>query len=296
VSNAPPPLSDVALRAAEQPMLRTFGAPSPELIFRSLPETPSLVALHLAAAFHRMSVVLDVLNFYARRTQLPTADFPTLTLLIDVLKGEDANRTAVKLYREAADLAPDLAEAHYGLARLAQGKLDIELALAEFETVLRLPPHPQAPPHAFLHANAEWERATILESQGRNEEALRAYRAALAALDSFGVHHIRVARFLRRLGRLEEAAFHFRRCMTYTHRYFPEFNLPPLASAASVSSPPMDVVYETQRGEMVIFWQGEYVAVPPEHWPITQEGISELASRSTNPIRRATSIAALEMQ
>jgi tetratricopeptide (TPR) repeat protein len=294
VNNEQPPLSDVALRIAEQPILRSFGAPLSDLIFRSLREAPSLVVLHLAAAFHRLSIVLDVLNFYARRTQLPTADFPALTLLIGVLDGEDPNSTAIKLYRRAVDLAPDLAEAHYGLARLAQRTSELEVALSEFETVLRLRPHREAPPHAFLHANAHWERATILECQGRNEEALQAYRAALGGLDTFGVHHIRVARFLRRLGLLEEAAVHFRRCMTYTHRYFPEFNLPPLAPAESVNSPSMDAIYETQRGDVVIFWQGQYVAVPPEHWPISQEGITELASKPVDPIRRATSIAALE--
>jgi tetratricopeptide (TPR) repeat protein len=241
-----------------------------------------------------MSIVLDVLNFYATCTQLPTEDFPALTLLIDVLRGVDANKTAFQLYREAADLVPDLAEAHYGLARLAQGKLDLQLALAEFETVLRLRPHREAPPHAFLHANAHWERATILEGWGRNEEALQGYRAALAELDTFGVHHIRVARFLRRLGHLEEAAVHFRRCMTYTHRYFPEFNLPPLVPAASKASSPIEAIYETQRGEIVIFWQGEYVAVPSEYWPISQEGILELASKPIKPLRRASSIAFFE--
>lgn len=289
-------LRNLAMTAAVEEVFQSFGAPNGDVVETVLSKDPSLVALHLAATFYKIAIVLEVLQHYAFRAKLTIDEFPVLSLLINALKGERPRSQARALYANAAKLAPDLSEAHYGLARLDQAESNLESALGGFEKVLSLPPHAETPPHAFLHANARWERATILEGQGRDKEALLSYRAAIAELGIFGVHHIRFARFLRRLGRFDEAAAHYRYCMSYTHRYFPEFILPPLTTPEILVTQPIDVIYNTQRGEPVIFWNGTYLALDGREWSPDLTNPRRLDRRLASGLshRKASSIAALE--
>lgn len=289
-------LSELATNSGRNDVLRAFGAPGPELIQKCLPKEPSLVALHLAATFYKIAVVLEVLEHYATSAKLGVEDFPVFSLVVNALQGRDARVQAKALYHRATEFAPNLAEAHYALARLSQAEPDPEAALAGFEKVLSLSPHSEAPAHAFLHANTRWERATIFEDQGRDDEALLSYRAALGELGTFGVHHIRFARFLRRLGRLEEAAVHYRHCMAYTHRYFPEFILPPLTTPDISVTPPIDVICNTQHGEAIIFWNGAYLAIEGKDWSPDLTKPQELDRRLASGLsyRKANSIAAFE--
>jgi tetratricopeptide (TPR) repeat protein len=289
-------LRNLAMTVAGENVFRAFGAPSRNLVEIALFKEPSLVALHLAAAFYKMAVVSEVLEHYASHERLAIEDFPVLSMLVNGLQGRHARVEAKALYGFAVKLAPNLAEAHYGLARLLQAGSNWEAALVGFEKVLSLSPHREAPAHAFLHANARWESGTLLEGQGRDHEALLSYRAALAELGTFGVHHIRFARFLRRLGRVEEAAVHYRHCMSYTHRYFPEFILPPLTTSDIPVPPPIDVIYSTQRGEAIIFWNGVYVAIDGRDWSPDLTNTQELDRRLASGLshRKANSIAALE--
>jgi tetratricopeptide (TPR) repeat protein len=296
VRRKPESLNDLAADASQNAILRAFGAPSHELLSDLLSKKSALVALHLAATFYKIAIVTEVLDYHSSSMGFPVEHFPVLSLLIAALEGKNARSQAAILYQHAIDCAPELAEAYYGRARLSQAASDVESALTDFETVLQLSPHLDAPAYALLHANAHWERATILEQQGRDEAALRAYRAAITGLETFGVDHIRLARFLRRLGCFEEAAVHYRRCMIYTHRYFPEFILPPLATSAP--SPPLsvEVIYNTQRGEPIIYWKGTYLALNAHEGPFDFTNIEQFERRLTGGLahRSATSIAALE--
>ncbi len=289
-------LTELAINVAQNHLLCAFGAPVRDVAIDAVSKDPGLVALHLAAAFYKIAVVLEVLEHYASRAQLTIEDFPVFSLLVNALQGRNARIQAKALYNHAIELAPDLAEAHYGLARLAQAASNKEAAVIGFEKVLSLAPHPEAPTHAFLHANARWERAILLEDLGRDDEALRSYRMAVAELGTFGVHHIRFARFLRRLGHFEEAARHYRHCMSYTHRYFPEFVLPPLTMPVVPVTPPIDIIYSTQRGEPVIYWNGTYLAIDGKEWSEDLMNPQQLDQRLASGLshRKATSIAALE--
>jgi tetratricopeptide (TPR) repeat protein len=289
-------LKDFAMVVANDRVFRAFGAPSPDVLTEALSEQPCLVALHLAATFYKTAVVSEVLQHYASRAKLAVEDFPVFSLLVNVPQGKQARSQAKSLYQYAVELGPNLAEAHYGIARLSQGGSSPDAALDGFRRVLSLSPHPNAPAHSFLHANARWELATILEDQERNKEALLSYRAAVVELGTFGVHHIRFARFLRRLGHFEEAAEHYRRSMIYSHRYFPEFVLPPLAKPEGSGTPQIDVIYSTRRGEGVIFWNGAYLAIDGKEWNESysnpQQFEKYLAKRPS--YRKAASIGALE--
>jgi tetratricopeptide (TPR) repeat protein len=304
-------LPQMVAEAHASPILRAFGAPAPK--HAEDHKKADLVALHLATTFHKLAVVLDVLRFYGERSRCQTSELALFGLIDDILEGRNPRATAAALYRQALVLHPRLAEAHYALARLLRADVDRQQTLDGFAAVLLLVPHPEAPSHAFLLANAHWERAIIFEALGSTVEALSEYRAALTKLDNFGVHHVQVARFFRRLGLVEEAAEHFRRCMTYSHRYFAEFVLPPLEPAQPSAVPSIEVVHTNRRGEKVVFWQGAYFAVPRERWPAGPKEFENAAigmpeepakgllgllrrvvDRSPPAIRRATSVAALE--
>jgi tetratricopeptide (TPR) repeat protein len=287
-------LAGMVERAHTSRILRALGAPDPSLLTSA--DLRSLVALNLAAGYHRLAVISDVMRFYRDRTGLELQEYPALALVDEAMASREAMDAAEAAYGLALRIAPALAEVHFGLARLRQLRGETGAALEGMEETLKHAPHPNASPHAHLHANAHWERATLLRAVARNQEALAAYRTALAALPSFGVHHVEAARFFRRMGHIEEGIAHFRRCMTYSHRYFAEFMPPPVMAPVTGSSRVQDVIYETARGELVVFWEGKYVCVAtaaavgaPPGLPL--EGLSAAVLAGA---RSAASIAELE--
>jgi tetratricopeptide (TPR) repeat protein len=273
---------------------------------------PALHALHTGAAYHRLAVISDVVAAYARDAQ--AGELPYAGLLASTPDGQSPRDVARYHYREALRFNGHLAEAWFNLGRLLQDNDDRHGALVAFNTAASLAPHKDAQPHAALHANAHWHAATILETQGKNDEALARYRQAVALCDSFGVHHARFANLLRRTGHMDEAIVHYERLMTYSHRYFTEFVLPPLAAHAGGAAPAaaVEILYETSRGEPVVFWGNEYVRLPASQArPIAPETLSSMLAPApagrvrrllqrltgpakTLPLQRAASIAALE--
>jgi tetratricopeptide (TPR) repeat protein len=277
-----PPLEQLVAQAHAKSLFRACGAPGPEYLWQ--PGKAAVVALHLGTTYYRLALIEDVLNFFAARGRLRAENFVPLALIGETLEGQDPRATANHLCLQAIALNPGLAEAHYVLARLAQARGDANRALECFSAVLRLSPHPQSSPLACLHANAYWERATIFEDRGLYALALADYCAALTRLQNFGMHHVRVAQFLRRLGLLDEAAEQFRRCMPYNHRPFPEFILPPLVAPTVSAAPSIEVIHEMGQGERVVFWQGNYFAIPQLLWPATPEQLSQAAVVPASPM------------
>ena len=125
-------------------------------------------------------------------------------------------------------------------------------------------------------------------------DALQAYQAALSGLASFGVHHARVARFFRRIGLVAEAIAEFRKCMAYSHRYFPEFMLPPLSAAPSAEPAPVTPLYVTTAGDVVVFHEGQYLAVPARLWQGSAGAVTAITADMAAASRRASNIAVLE--
>ena len=282
-----------AVRAAHaSPILRGLGAPDPARIGEA--NQAGLFMLHVASAHHRLAVILEVMRYYARQANLDPTDYPALVSAEAACRERSAHAIAEDAYRHAIALAPTLAEAHFALARLRQLQGKRELALSGFATTLEHGVHALASPSAFLHANAHWERATLLEDFGRDAEALQAYRAALSGLASFGVHHVRVARFFRRMGLITEAIAEFRKCMAYSHRYFPEFMLPPLSAPPAVEPTPVTPVYVTSTGDVVVFHEGQYLAVPASLWQRSAGEPTAITADMAAASRRASNIAVLE--
>jgi tetratricopeptide (TPR) repeat protein len=283
---------DAARAAHANPILRGLGAPDPARISETT--QAGLFMLHFASAHHRLAVILDVMRHYARQANLDPTDYPALASAEAACGERRARDIAEDAYRHAIALAPRLAEAHFALARLRQLQGKHELALSGFATTLEHPVHALASPSAFLHANAHWERATLLEDFGRDADALQAYRAALSGLASFGVHHVRVARFFRRMGLITEAIAEFQKCMAYSHRYFPEFMLPPLSAAPAAEPTPVTPVHVTSTGDVVVFHEGQYLAVPASLWPRSAGELTAITADMAAASRRASNIAVLE--
>jgi tetratricopeptide (TPR) repeat protein len=282
-----------AVRAVHaNPILRGLGAPDPARISEA--NQAGLVMLHFASAHHRLAVILDVMRYYARQANLDPTDYPALASAEAACREHGAHEIAEDAYRHAIALAPTLAEAHFALARLHQLQAKHDLALSGFATALEHPVHALASPSAFLHANAHWERATLLEDFGRDADALQAYRAALSGLASFGAHHVRVARFFRRMGLITEAIAEFQKCMAYSHRYFPEFMLPPLSAAPAVAPTPVTPVHVTSTGDVVVFHEGQYLAVPASLWQRSAGELTAITADMAAASRRASNIAVLE--
>jgi len=234
-----------------------------------------LTWLHLGAAFLKFSIIADLGEFYSVRSGQALSELGFGHDLSTFGSATLAREHARDAYLEAITEDPDFAEAHFGLARsiqlLKKQADDLDRAIFHFRRCADLQPHSLSPPHAYLHANAHWEIACIFEDNGRDEEALTAYRKAISLLSTFGIHHIRAARFFRRLGLHNEASAQYLVCSQYTHRHYPEFTLPPLVSLEpenleAVSN--LDEVFTTLAGESIYFDNGKYVLVPSnETWP-----------------------------
>lgn len=250
------------LSSAEEevdPLLTGLGFPEPDC------SQPGLTALHAGAAFHRLALMLDVVEMYARDASLPADEPAYVDLLRRSLRGDPPRVIARRLYRAALRVDERLAEAWFNLGRLLQDAKDQSGALIAYGRAASLPVHPRAQPHAQLHASAHWHAATILEDVGRDDEALARYREAIARCDNFGVQHVRYAHFLRRRGLVAEATGHYQKLMTYSHCYFTEFALPTLIATAAPNPGALsvpEVLYETSLGDAVVFWKDEYYRLP----------------------------------
>lgn len=183
-----------------------------------------------------------------------------------------------RCYEVALALAPHHAETHYNLGTIEQRAGALNVAFMRFETVARLGPSPGGQPHAYLLANTRWRMAEILLAQGHQKEAVRCFNLAMRDLSNFGPDHANYARLLRQLGLETEAATHFDRIMSYSHRYAPEFILPMFEARCTLphdaSGHPLDPFAVTESGRSstgarILFHGGLYFRLPTgrEGWP-----------------------------
>ncbi len=113
-------------------------------------------------------------------------------------------REAVRQFREAARLAPDLSVVRLNLGLALNRTGDAPAAFEQFETAVRLDPR-LAPAHFAL--GTLWERA------GRDQAAVDRYTLAVTHDPGHAEAHIRLADVLRRTDRLEASLGPYRRVM-----------------------------------------------------------------------------------
>ncbi|WP_461494816.1 hypothetical protein [Pyruvatibacter sp.] len=277
------PALDIALEAAaQQPLLNELGAPQKSILDEREGSDQSLVWLHLGSAWLKMSVIADLAEFYCKSTRTPLEWLGYGQILQEAGGASGIRDEARTCFKAALDANNRLAEAHFGLGRIEQLGGNADQALEHFQTCTGLAQHAHAAPDAHLKANAFWEAATILDDSGRDTEALSCYQSAISLLDSFGVHHVQYARFLRRIGRREEAADHYLACARYTHRYFPEFQPPRLGPAAApASADGLDTIFTTPDGDNVYFHAGQYTLLPAGEQPNSPAELAKLFEPAT---------------
>ncbi len=270
--------------AAQHSLLADLGIPTIAVVEGPTVPDTSLVWLHLGSAWLKLSIIAQLAEFYCNEAGQPLSWLGYGSTIESVGGSAGARQTATGHYRNAARANPNLAEAQFALGRTAQLAGDPDQALTHFRACADRKPHPGAPTEAYLKANAHWELACILEDRGDDAAAMSAFRTALSALDSFGVHHVRFAKFLRRLGHDAEAADHYLACARYTHRYFPEFQLPPLETPAPVTPPTtLDAIFTTNSGESIYFHAGRYILIPAGTGPLDAHKLAQLAGPDSTP-------------
>jgi FkbM family methyltransferase len=105
-------------------------------------------------------------------------------------------RSAEHAYRDALDLAPDNAHAHYLLGSLLGAGGHLDAALEHLQQAMRLAP-------AFAAARSDM--GNVLRAQGRLEDAEAAYREAIAIDADLASAHRNLGDLLRQAGRVDEA-------------------------------------------------------------------------------------------
>lgn len=280
-----PPVTIAVDLTVQQPLLSDLGAPSPTIFEAASPPEDALVWLHLGTAWLKLSIIAELAEFYCDQIGEPLSWLGYGTAIQQAGGSTGALEKATEYYLAAAKADPALAEAQYALGRSAQIAGDREKALGHFRSCSHLKPHPVAPAGMHLKANAHWESACVLEDLGDDQGAMAEFRNALSNLDTFGVHHLRFAKFLRRLGHHAEAAKHYMECTRYTHRYFPEFQPPPLEASTQAPSPTqLDSIFTTRNGENIYFHAGQYILIPAGIKPQDVAVLAQSTESNTSPL------------
>jgi tetratricopeptide (TPR) repeat protein len=179
---------------------------------------------------------------------------------------------------------------------------DAREAIALFEAATRARPHPNALPHAQVAGNSWRNLAEIHRDQGDDELAEAAFRKALDLIGNHGVYHDEIAEWLRRRGRLGEAAVQYELIMPYSHLYASEFSDPnfppedrlPLDADGRPCDPlKVTAVSSAQPQGIIIYWWHLYVLFQRDAVPHTPAQLLQLMKGARRP-PVSISIAALE--
>jgi tetratricopeptide (TPR) repeat protein len=188
-----------------------------------------------------------------------------------LIGSESTQAQAERYYRLALRLLPDSAEALYALALLRRRAGDAREAIALFEAATRARQHPNALPHAQVAGNSWRNLAEIHRDQGDDRLAEAAFRKALELIGNHGVYHHEIAEWLRRRGRLGEAALQYELTMPYSHLYASEFSEPnfppgdrlPLDTHGRPFDPLKPTILEEgNQNSSLIYWWHLYFLIP----------------------------------
>jgi tetratricopeptide (TPR) repeat protein len=113
----------------------------------------------------------------------------------------DDPEEAIAAYRRAAELAPDLADAHINLGRLLHERGELAAAELRYRQALAARPG---------DSTAHFNLGVALQDLGRLDEAASCYAAALAADPTLADAHYNLATVYEQLGRHAEAFQHLR--------------------------------------------------------------------------------------
>ena len=188
--------------------LRQTAMPKPDMLLRS--------KKHQAQALIQRQRLSDARALYREICQLDRRDAAawfTLGLLSGML-GDFQEAAACN--RQATDLQPDYADAHFNYAKAQQALCHADEAAQSYRRALQLRPH--------------WPEAcnnlgNVLQEQGQLREALDLYHQALALNPGYLDARINLGNALRQRGEFEQAAEQYRAVLAVqvnqaaTHKY-----------------------------------------------------------------------------
>jgi predicted O-linked N-acetylglucosamine transferase (SPINDLY family) len=111
---------------------------------------------------------------------------------------------AIASFRQAINIKPDHAEAHYNLGISLAGQGKLEEAIASFRQAISIKPD-----HAEAHSNL----GVALAGQGKLKEAITAYRQAIGIKSDYAEVHSNLGSALQDQGKLEEAIAAYRQAI-----------------------------------------------------------------------------------
>jgi tetratricopeptide (TPR) repeat protein len=250
---------------------------------------------------HKLLLLSETIDRFEERRapQDPRCIFPEFLHQL----GQDPPLAAVaeRYYRLALVLSPDFVEAIYALAVLKQDHNPPE-AVELFRLALHHAGmgHPAAQAHAHMVANAFWNLAGLYRRRGDDKAADAAYGQAFSRLQNYGVHHVALADFQRRRGKVDAAAIEYERIMPYSHLYAAEFVEPayspeerlPVDPAGQPLDPLAATAVETVAGAgTIVYWWHLYVLLPPKFGPPSSERLWPCVRPLALPQRTARSLA-----
>ena len=178
-------------------MDKSLNVPDRPLPNRSLklPDIREAVRLHLAGNYEAAA------TSYRQILQRDSRDVEALRNLGALLYQQRSYGEAVKSFRKAAQCMPDSPEAFRELARALTASNALQSAVLAYQKSLRLASDPQT----------HYELASVLDSLGRRDEAIKHYRRAIDLQPDLAQAHNDLGVLLAKHLESDEALKHFAR-------------------------------------------------------------------------------------
>lgn len=153
----------------------------------------------------------EILKSYLGKIEHFGADYPPLRMIEGCLAQSGVTEDRIMLELEKfTTRTPDFAEAWLELGYACLDRENYPKAIACFDNSLTaINSLPMLEQGARCGALAAFGKATVLEAQGYFQAAAEAYGKGFELMPGASLMHIRYARILRRLGRLNEALAQF---------------------------------------------------------------------------------------
>ena len=152
--------------------------------------------------FRALSTLLQKGEFAAvvDQAEALSRDFPDTVFLCNILGSAHASldqpEPAIRYFRKALEIRPDIAETHSNLGKLLSKTGRGQDAVTSFKRALRIKPD---------YADAHYSLGTVLQAMARHDEAIACFARALHIRPDFIQAHKNLGIALRDAGRTEDA-------------------------------------------------------------------------------------------
>ena len=161
-------------------------------------EINSVISLFSSGLFHETIEMLDTLN----------KDYPNQPLLLNItgacFAGLGQFNTAIKYYKNAIEIEPDYAKAHFNLAGVLHDQGELEESVNSYKNSLN---------YDSTYAEAHNNLANIYRELGELEKSINSYKNALSLNPNYAEAHFSLASTYEDYGKLNLAIEHLKRAL-----------------------------------------------------------------------------------